>query len=449
MLSSNFLSEPQDLFNTLEDILTLVKKLGADSAEAFIGEAIAFDTQARQGKIIDTSHSEVRQLGLRVFIGKRNAEIGIGVDSLKDKEEFAARVIAMAQASPEDPYCGLAERTAARTEIKDIDVYDKTLPSVEALNRQALETEAVALGHAGITNTEGAGAAWQASQNIHLTSLGFQGVEKETSHHLSCSVLAEKDGAMERDYEFFSAHFAEDIPSPNEVGDSAARRTLARCGASKPRSTTATVMYEPRVARSLLGHFAAAISGAAIARQTSFLKDAMGKQIFSPHIKITDDPHRKRGQRSQAFDSEGVLGAKRDIIEAGVLQSWLLDSPSARQLGLASTGHAASGAPSPSNFYLTSDQAPNPEALLSSIDEGLYVTELIGSGVNQVTGDYSRGASGFWIKNGKIAYPVSEITIVGNLKEMFARLQVADDLTFRYGIDAPTLYIEQMTIAGT
>ena len=449
MLSDSFLSKPDVLLNQLEDILLLLKKLGADSCEAFIAESIAFDTQARHGKIIDSSHSESRELALRAFIGKRKADIGIALDSIKDINPLLERVIAMAKAAPEDPYCGLAENTAQPNQIQALEIYDETIPKINKLNECAIESEAAALAHKGITNSEGASAGWTLTQHIHLTSLGFQGVEKETSHYLACSVLAEKNGAMERDYEFSSAHFAEDIAPPKTIGDKAAVRTLARCGAIKPKSTTAPVIYDPRVARSLLGHFVAAISGSAIARQTSFLKDSMAQQIFNPAITITDDPFRKRGLRSQAFDSEGVLGAKRNLIEQGTLQSWLLDSPSARQLGLTSTGHAGGGAPSATNLHLTSAKALSPEALLAQVGEGLYVTELIGSGVNSVTGDYSRGASGFWVKNGKIEQPINEITIVSNLKQMFAHLSAADDLTFRYGVDAPTLCVEEMTIAGT
>lgn len=448
MLSENFLSAQDDLLNQLETILAKVKGLGADSAEAAIAEEIAFDNRARHGKIIDVGHSEQRSLGLRAFVGKRKADIGISLDEIKDINALAERVVAMAKIAPEDPYCGLAESTIHPDEIKEIEIYDSTPPNIETLRAQALEAEGAALSHAGITNSEGASTGWGVSQTIHLTSAGFHGAEKETSYYLACSVLAEKNGTMERDYEYCTTHFGKDLPDPRAIGDKAAQRTLERCGASKPKSSKASVIYDPRVARSLLGHFAAAISGAAVARQTSFLKDSIGKKIFNEAITITDDPFRKRGLRSQAFDSEGVLGATQNLIEAGVLQNFLLDSASARQLKRTSTGHAANGSPSPTNLFLQSSQAISPQQMIANMDEGFYITELIGSGVNMVTGDYSRGGTGFFVKNGKIDHPVNEITIVGNLKQMLASLIAADDLIFRYGVDAPTLCVEEMTIAG-
>ena len=447
MLTKDFLSDSDLLFDRMEDILRHLKKAGADEAELSIGEATAFDVQCRHGDIIDNNHAESRDLAVRVFIGRRKADIGISLDGLEDIEPLADRVIAMAKASPEDIYCGLAENTVALDDIQDIEVYDAAPPDMDRLKANALEAEEIACAQKGITNSEGSNAGWLLAQSLHMTSLGFRGVEIKTRHHLSSVVLAERDGKMERDYEYYAAHFAEDMPSPMEIGKEAARRTLARLGAVKPKSCAASVVYHPRVARSLLGHFAAAISGAAIARGTSFLKDKMGQRIFPEAIEIMDDPFRRRGLRSQAFDGEGVAGEKRRLIADGRLESWLLDWPSARQLGLHSTAHASGGSPSPTNLWVAPSDL-SPEALIGDMDAGLYVTELIGSGANLVTGDYSRGCAGFWIEQGRITHPVHEITIVGNLKEMFATLSVANDLRFRYGVDAPTIRIERMTIAG-
>ncbi len=454
MLSETFLSEEQKLLDQLDDILTRLKKAGADEAEAVIGESISFDLQCRHGQIIDTDHAEGRDVVLRVFIGKRQAGVSVSLDSLQDVDELAARVVSMAKATPEDPYCGLAAETIKITKNagQDLDLYDTKIPRLDDLKANILAMEELALAQKDITNSEGAQAGWSLSQIAHMTSGGFYGAQKTSGYGLSCAVLAEKNGAMERDYAFCSAHHVEDMEAPHKIAMEAATRAAARLGAQKPKSCTAAVIYDPRVARSLLGHFAAAISGAAVARGSSFLKDDLGKIIFPEAIDIIDDPFRVRGLRSQLFDSEGVGGQKRRLIDQGRLTSWLMDWPSARQLSLASTGHAAAApgsvpSPSPTNLWIAPGAA-SPEELIGEIDHGLYVTELIGSGVNPVTGDYSRGAVGFWVQKGKITHPVNEITIVGNLKSMFADLTVGNDLLLRYGVDTPTLKVAQMTIAG-
>ena len=452
MLSEKFLSEEQKLFDRLDDILARLKRAGADEAEAVIGESISFDLQCRHGKIIDTNHAEGRDVGLRVFIGKCQAGVSVSLDGLQDMDELAARVVAMAKATPEDPYCGLAAEIISSDTAPELDLYDATLPNPDDLREKIIEMEQLALDQKDITNSEGAQAGWSLSQMAHMTSGGFCGAEKVSGHGLSCSVLAEKNGAMERDYAFCSARHAENMDAPDKIAMEAAMRAAARLGAQKPKSCAAPVIYDPRVARSLLGHFAAAISGAAIARSSSFLKDDLGQKIFPENINIIDDPHRVRGLRSQLFDSEGMGGKKRHLIDKGQLTGWLMDWPSARQLGLASTGHASAApggvpSPSPTNLWLEAGTA-SPEELIGEVEQGLYVTELIGSGVNPVTGDYSRGAAGFWIEKGKITHPVNEITIAGRLKDMFAHLSVGNDLLLRYGVDAPTLKVAQMTIAG-
>jgi PmbA protein len=313
--------------------------------------------------------------------------------------------------------------------------------------------EAAALAVPGINNSEGASAGWGKGAVALVTSEGFAGGYASTSTSISASVLAGEGTHMERDYDFTSAHYLSDLDDPAAVGKSAAARTLRRLNPRKVKSQSVPVVFDPQVANSLVGHFADAISGSSIARGTSFLKDKMGSQVFARGIKIVDDPHMKRGMRSKPFDGEGVANHKWDLIEDGVLKTWLLDSASARQLGLTTTGHAARGtggppSPSVSNLYLAAGSQTADE-LLSGIGEGFYVTELIGMGVNGITGDYSRGAAGFWIENGKITYPVSEITIAGNLKDMFMRLTPANDLKFKYGTNAPTTLVEGMTIAGS
>jgi PmbA protein len=304
----------------------------------------------------------------------------------------------------------------------------------------------------GVTNSEGGGASFGRSAVTLATSEGFFGSYAGTSHSVGVSVLSGEGTGMERDYESASARHSSDLDSSADIGKRAGERAVKRLNPRRVKSQSVPVVFDPRVSAGLLGHFAGAISGASIARGVSFLKEFMGKPVFAPGITIIDDPHRIRGQRSKPFDGEGVRNQKRAIIEDGVLTTWLLDCSSAKQLGLTSTGHAARGtggppSPSTTNFYMEAGKL-SPDELMADIREGLYLTELMGMGVNGVTGDYSRGAAGFWIENGKIAYPVSEITIASNLKEMFRNLTPANDLVFRYGTNAPTLRVEGMTIAG-
>jgi PmbA protein len=285
-----------------------------------------------------------------------------------------------------------------------------------------------------------------------VTSGGFAGSYATTNISVSVSVIAGEGTGMERDYDFASTRHGGDLGDPEAVGRNAANLALKRLNARRVKSQSVPVVFDPRVSNSLLGHFAGAINGVSIARGTSFLKDRMGQLIFAPGIRIVDDPHIVRGIRSKPFDGEGVANRQMNLVEDGVLKTWILDSASARQLKLTSTGHAARGtggppSPSTSNLYLVPGTR-SPAALISDIAQGFYVTELIGMGVNGVTGDYSRGASGFWIENGQIAYPVNEVTIAGNLNGMFASMTPANDLVFRYGTNAPTLRIEGMTIAG-
>jgi PmbA protein len=305
---------------------------------------------------------------------------------------------------------------------------------------------------AGVTNSEGGGASFSRSAVALATSTGFYGRYAATNHSLGVAVLAGEGTGMERDYDHASARHAGDLRKPAEIGRTAGEKAVKRLNPRSMKSQSVPVVFHPDEAAGLLGHFAGAISGSAIARGVSFLKDRMGEQVFAHRIQVIDDPHRVRGLRSKPFDGEGVANARRALIEDGKLTSWMLDCASAKQLGLATTGHASRGtggppSPSSTNLYLQAGTVPV-KALIADIKQGFYVTELMGMGVNGVTGDYSRGASGFWIENGEIAFPVSEVTIAGNLKDMFARLTPADDLEFRHGVNAPTVRIEGMTLAG-
>lgn len=429
-------------------------KEGADAAEAIVVEGTSLGVSWRLGNLEDVERSEGKDIGLRVFCGKRQAVVSSTDLSDHVIGPLVERAVAMAKVAPEDPWCGLADPACLAKDWPGLDISDNAShPSAEELGERAAAAEEAALAIEGVTNSGGAGASWGKSGIALVTSGGFRGSYSGTSHSVSVSVLAGKGTAMERDYEFSSARHLSDLDAPARVGTEAGRRAVRRLNPRKVKSQSVPVIYAPRISNSLLGHFASAINGAAIARGTSFLKSRMGENVFAPGIAVHDDPHRPRGLRSKPFDGEGVANRAMMLIEDGVLQSWLLDSSTARQLGLETTGHAArgtSGPPSPSasNLYMAPGTLP-PDELIADIKQGLYLTELIGMGVNGVTGDYSRGASGYWIENGEISYPVSEITVAGNLKEMFRQITPANDLEFRYGSNAPTLRVEGMTIAGS
>ncbi|MFN3934950.1 TldD/PmbA family protein [Parvibaculum sp.] len=453
-MSSSATLPPDNALDLASKLVQRARQAGADAAEALVVEGTSLGVSWRLGKLEDVERSEGRDLGLRVFIGKRQATV-----SSTDLTEAALgpmieRAVAMARAAPEDPYCGLAEPHLLARDWPDLDIDDKSVPpSAEDLATIAAEAEEAALSVKGVTNSSGAGASYGRSIVTLVTSAGFAGAYAGTSSSFSCSVLAGEGTAMERDYDFSSARHGADLERAADVGRRAGEKAVRRLNPRKVNSQSVPVVYDPRVSGGLVGHFSGAISGAAIARGTSFLKKAMGGEVFSRGISIVDDPHMKRGLRSKPFDGEGVKNRRMMLIEEGRLTSWLLDTATARQLGLQTTGHAARGtggppSPATTNLYMEAGCLTVRE-LIADIRQGLYITEMIGMGVNGVTGDYSRGASGFWIENGEIAYPVSEITVAGNLKDMFLNMTPADDLEFRYGTNAPTLRVEGMTIAGT
>ncbi|MBX3505212.1 MAG: TldD/PmbA family protein [Parvibaculum sp.] len=430
------------------------KRAGAEAAEALVVEGTSLGVSWRLGKLEDVERSEGRDAGLRVFIGKRQASVSSTDLSEAALGPMIERAVAMARVAPEDPYCGLAEPHLLARDWPELDIEDRSAaPSAEDLAAVAAEAEEAALAVKGVSNSSGAGASHGRSSVTLVTSAGFAGTYAGTSNSFSCSVLAGEGTGMERDYDFSSARHVEDLDKAADIGRRAGENAVRRLNPRKVSSQSVPVVYDPRVSGGLVGHFAGAISGAAIARGTSFLKKSMGLPVFAKNISIVDDPHMKRGLRSKPFDGEGVKNRRMMLAEDGVLTTWLLDTATARQLGLETTGHAARGiggppSPSTTNLYMEAGCLTVRE-LIADIKQGLYVTEMIGMGVNGVTGDYSRGASGFWIENGEIAYPVSEITVAGNLKDMFLNMTPADDLAFRYATNAPTVRVEGMTIAGT
>jgi PmbA protein len=353
---------------------------------------------------------------------------------------------------PADPYCGIADSSQLVKSFPDLDHSDPFEPTAENLLDWAREAEEAARAVSGVINSEGADAGWRRGRTVMATSNGFAGIEEGTSFSLSASVLAGEGTAMERDYDWTAAVYASDLEAASLIGKRAGERAVKRLNPRKVVTTKAPVLFDPRVSGGLLRHLSSAISGGAIARGTSFLKDSMGKPVMAPGITVIDDPHRPRGFRSSAFDGEGLPTQRRAIVENGVLTTWILDLRSARQLKLAPTGHASRSAgsapsPSPANLYFEPGKTSRTD-LIKGVQSGLYVTEMLGMGVNGITGDYSRGAAGYWIENGELAYPVSEITIAGNLKDMFMNMTLADDLIFRTGVDAPTIRIDGLTIAG-
>jgi PmbA protein len=443
-------AKPVDI---LENLIAKARSAGADAADAVYVSRESQSVSVRLGVQESLDRSETADLGLRVFIGKSQAFSASSDLSARALDGMVRAAIDMAKASPADQYAGLApEDRLYQSESGGEDLADIQRPTAQDDIERALETEAAARAVEGVTNSQGASAGWSASHIALATSHGFLGEKHSTSYSLSAAVLAKSDAGMERDYASSTKRFFEDMESPQDVGEKAGKRTVARLNPKTLKTGPMPIVFDRRVSSGLISQFASAINASSIARGTSFLRTKMGEQIFAPGITITDDPHRPRGLRTRLFDGEGVATKPINLIEDGVLQSWLLESATARQLGLETTGHAARGttgppSPSASNLYLAAGDTCFDD-LLSDIKTGFYVTEMIGMGVNPVTGDYSRGASGFAILDGAIAHPVSGLTVAGNLVDMFSALTPADDLEFRYGTDAPTVRIEGMTVAG-
>jgi PmbA protein len=436
----------------LADLIARARAAGADAADAVLLRGTSISAQCRLGQPEHVERSEGQDLGLRVFIGKRAAIVSATSLDPGGFKALAERAVAMARVVPEDPYTGLAE-TAAPPEDVMLDLVDATSePDTEALLARARIAEDAARSVPGITNSEGGDAGFSRTEAMLVTSAGFAGRAARSGHSISCSAVAGAGTDMQRDYDYHSTIHLDDLDDPALIGRRAAEKAVARLNPQRPATARIPVVYDPRVAGGLVGHLAGAINGSSIARGTSFLKDKMGARLFQAGVSIHDDPRRVRGLRSRNFDGEGTPTRARAFIDDGVLTSWVLDSRSARQLGLASTGHAGRGtsappSPSTSNLYMAAGRL-TPAELMADIKLGLYVTELIGMGINGVTGDYSRGAAGFMIRDGVLAEPVAEITIAGNLIEMFANLTPANDLVFRRGTDAPTIRVDGLTMAG-
>ena len=434
-------------------LIDFAVKAGADAADAVAIANSSESVSIRLGKLEDVERSESEDFGLRVFVGQRSASIHATDTSEAAMRELAERAVAMAGAAPVDKYASLApEELLAKAPLPDLDLHDPGEPSPQQLRELAESCEDAARAVEGVTNSEGGGAGFGNAVVALATSHGFAGSYSSTSHSLSASVIAGEGGGMQRDYAWRQAHHAEDLLSPAEIGELAGKRTVARLNPGKLKSGAMPVVFDPRISGSIIGHLINAISGAAVARRTSFLIDKLDEQIFDQAIRFVEEPHRIRGLHSRTFDGEGLPTRERIIVDAGKVTGWLTNASAAKQLGVEMTGHAsrgAGGAPgiSASNVHIEAGSVSVAD-LIGDIEEGVLVTEVFGHGVNGVTGDYSRGASGFRIVKGELAGPVAEFTIAGNLLDMFRNMTPADDLEMHRAFNAPTLRIEGMTVAG-
>ncbi len=443
-----------DLLNLLTDLISDAKKAGADAADAIVADGTSVSVTYRLGKLEHLERSEGGDIGLRVFKGKRQAIVSSADRKPAALKELVDRAVSMAATVPEDPFCGIADAEQLAKTLPTLDICDPEDVAVETLIGRAEACEAAARAVKGVSNSEGASASWGRTHVAVASSNGFARAYESSGSSMSASVLAgDSSTGMETDYDYTAAVYFGDLRTPEDVGRSAGERAVKKLGGRKIVSQKIPIIYDPRVARSIVGHFVAGINGAAVARGTTFLKDLMGQEIFDPAITITEDPHKNRGLRSKPCDAEGLANHKRNLADKGLLTTWIMDLRASRQLNLEPTGHASRGTGSPPGASATNvilaPGSMTPGGLMADIKQGLYVTDLVGQGVNMITGDYSRGAVGFWIENGEIAYPVHEVTVAGNLKDMFKRITAADDLNVRYGIDSPTLRIDGMSVAGT
>jgi len=432
------------------ELVELARKAGADAADAVVVRGRSRSVSVRLGKVEATEASESDDFSLRVFVGNRVASVSANPGF--DLKVLAERAVAMAKASPEDPFASLADADRLAKSYPDLELFDGSDVSTDALTEAALAAEEAALAVSGVTNSSGAGASAGMGGLVLVTSHGFSGSYMATRFGRSVSAIAGEGTKMERDYDYDSRIYFDELRAADDIGRVAGERAVARINPRQvPTAKNVTVVFDPRMARGFVGHIAGAINGASVARKTSFLREMMGKQIMKAGLSVTDDPLIVRGSSSRPFDGEGVSGGKLTMVEDGVLNHWFLSTSAARELGLQTNGRGVRGGPTvnPASTNLALEPGSiSREDLIRSVGTGFYVTELIGQGVNMVTGEYSRGASGFWIENGELTFAVSEVTIASNLKQMFMAMTPADDIDRKFGVAAPTLAIEGMTLAG-
>lgn len=437
----------------LHDVIDAALKAGADAAEAVLANRQSLSVGVRLGELEEVEREEARDLGLRVFIGQQQATVSASDISATARAKLIERAVAMARLAPEDKFAGLAPKDRlAKGPYPDLELFDPTEPAADTLEAQARDAEAAARSIEGVTNSDGGSASWSATSWLFATSDGFLGRHQASGFGLSASAIAGEGSGMERGGEGRSTRWRADLPTPEAIGLEAGRRAVGRLGARKIASTSAPVIFENRLAMSLISPLIGAISGPSIARGTSFLKDKLGQAVFGAHITLAEDPHRVRGLGSSPFDDEGVANKAHDIIDKGVLTTWLLNSSSARQLGLETTGHASRGLAGPPGVAPTNlTMQPGTRdlaGLMADAKTGLLVTSMFGPSLNGNTGDWSVGVSGVWFENGEAAYPVTEITVAGNLIDIYKRLVVGSDLEIRGASNSPSILIDDLAIAG-
>jgi PmbA protein len=441
--------QTQNLIDRAASLVEAAKRAGADAADAVVVRGRSKSVSVRLGKVEGTDSSESDDFSLRVFLGDKVASISANI--VNDVDGLAERAVAMAKVSPDDKFNTLAPRDMLSRVHPDLDLFDATEIPAERMTQDALVMEEAARAVKGVTNSSGAGVSAGSGGLVLVTSHGFSGAYRVSRFSRSVSVIAGSGTGMERDYDFSSKIYFGELRDPAEIGREAGERTVKRLNPRKAPTQTVTAVFDPRVSRGILGHLAGAINGASVARKTSFLKDRMGEQIANDAVNVIDEPLKIRGQASRPFDGEGVQGKTLSMVENGVLRHWFLSTSIANELGLATNGRGSRSGTSVSASSTNLSLEPGdrtPEELIKAVGTGFYVTEVFGQGVNMVTGEYSRGASGFWIENGEIAHPVSEVTIASNLKDMFMRMIPASDIDRDFATAAPTLIIEAMTLAG-
>ena len=436
-----------DLLDIAHDLLQFAREMGATAADAVVGEGRDTSVSVRNGEVENLEQAEAREATVRVFVGQSSANNSGSVLTREALERLVDRAVEMAKLAPPDPFAGLADTSQLATEFADLDIFSPEIVTTDQLRERALEAERVALAVNGVSKSNGASASAYSGHSAIAASNGYERTSRRTSFGNSVSVIAGESTSMERDYDGHGAVYWSDVEAAGKIGRTAGERAVKRLHPRKLSSQKVPVIFDRRIATSLISHLVGGISGAAIARGTSFLKGDLGKQLFQSAVSIIDDPLRQRGLASRPVDGEGLPVQRRALIDKGVLSNWILDLRSARQLKLAPTGQGGRGSPSTSNVYMEAGTR-SPEQMMKDIGTGFLVTEFIGSSINMVTGDYSRGASGFWFENGEIAYPVSEVTVAGNLRDMFLALEPGSDLIFRSSTTAPSCFLGEMTIAG-
>lgn len=444
--------DKQRLQNIAADLIERAIKAGADAAEASVSESRNTELSVRDGKLEDIEGSESLDAGVRVFIGKQQAGVAFSDLSADGRPQSIERAVAMARVAPEDPYSALAEAERLCDNPPEIQLFDATVWSPQELEARAIEVEEAARAIDGVSMTDSAFASFGQGAAAYATSTGFNQGWRKSVFSYGASVIAEKDGAMERDYSATSARRPADLRPTGEIGTEAGERTARRVGPRKIDSGTLPVVLDRRVASTFLSALCGAISGPAVARGVSFLREKMGEAVFADGITIHDEPHRDWGHGSAPFDGEGTVNRASRIIDDGRLTTWFLNSAAARQLKLAPTGHArrSMGGPpgaGPTNLHLEAG-AMSRDDLIGGMSDGIVVMEMFGPSLNSNTGDWSVGVSGYRIENGVMTYPVSEITVAGNLIEIFARLVPASDLEFRGSINSPSVLVDAMSVGG-